>query len=40
VSVRVAAYRRAGGVRGPVLDVSLELVETAVLLVLAVLART
>jgi len=39
IALRVAAYRRAGGVSGPLLDVSLELVETAVLLVLAALAR-
>jgi cobalamin synthase len=39
VGIRIAAYRRAAGVRGPVLDVSLELVETMVLLVLAALAR-
>ena len=39
IALRVAAYRRSGGVGAPLLDVSLELVETVVLLVLAGLAR-
>ena len=39
VGVRVAAYRRAGGLDAPLLGVSLELVEAAVLVVLAALAR-
>jgi adenosylcobinamide-GDP ribazoletransferase len=39
IALRVAAYRRAGGVSGPLLDVSLELVETVVLLALAALVR-
>ena len=39
IAIRVAAYRRAGGVGCAVLGVSLELVEAVVLLVLAALAR-
>jgi cobalamin synthase len=39
IAIRLAAYRRAGGVSGAVLGVSLELVEAVVLLVLAALAR-
>lgn len=39
IALRVAAYRRTGGVSTRLLDISLELVETAVLLVLAALAR-
>jgi adenosylcobinamide-GDP ribazoletransferase len=39
VGIRVLAHRRAGGMSGPVLGASTELVETAALVVLAALAR-
>jgi adenosylcobinamide-GDP ribazoletransferase len=39
VAVRILAYRRRGGVTGPLLGATTEVVETTVLLVLAALAR-